>query len=108
WQLGPYNYRAAMTPRVDRIVQTLIDIGRDRGRTPAQVAIAWCLSHDPVAAAIVGSDSVADVAENISAAGCALGDAGRTKLDEISEGMELTVTKDAPEGYQPQAQEIAR
>ena len=51
---GKYNFAAAMTERVDTIVQTLIDIGARHGKTPAQVAIAWILDHDEISAPILG------------------------------------------------------
>jgi aryl-alcohol dehydrogenase-like predicted oxidoreductase len=44
WQSGPYNFAAAMTPEVDRIIVAVADVARRFGKTLTQVALAWCLS----------------------------------------------------------------
>lgn len=43
-----------MTPGIDRVVDTLIDVGQAHGKTPAQVAIAGILSHPEISAVING------------------------------------------------------
>lgn len=50
-------------------------IASARGATPAQVALAWLLTHSPVVAPIPGTASVAHLEENVAAAGLELTDA---------------------------------
>ena len=45
-----------MTEQVDTIVQTLINIGSEHDRTPAQVAVAWILDHPEITAPSHGAD----------------------------------------------------
>lgn len=66
-----YDFEEAMTERVDRIVQTLIDIGQEHDKTPAQVAIAWILDRPEVTAPILGADSLAHVDRRVWSGGLA-------------------------------------
>ena len=79
-----YNFAEAMTERVDRIVQTLIDIGTKHRRTPAQVAVAWILDHEEVTAPIHGADLPEHVDEVFGAADWRLAPEDRATLDEVS------------------------
>ena len=82
---GKYNFAEAMTERVDTIVQTLIDIGAQHGKTPAQVAIAWILDHDEISAPILGADEPAHVEEIFAGLDWSLAPEERALLDEVSE-----------------------
>lgn len=86
---GKYNFAEAMTERVDRIVQTLIDIGKKRDKTPAQVAVAWILSHEEVTAPILGADLPEHVDEVFGTLGWTLEPEERAALDEVSKVEEL-------------------
>ena len=81
---GKYNFEEAMTERVDRIVQTLIDIGAKHGKTPGQVAVAWILDHEAVTAPIIGADVPEHVDEIFGAFGWKLESSERALLDEVS------------------------
>jgi aryl-alcohol dehydrogenase-like predicted oxidoreductase len=99
WARGPYNFRAAMTPGVDRVVQALIDVAERHDRTPTQVAMAWCLRQDPVASVIIGADTPERVRENLDAADWILPDDDWEHLNRLSQGQRLVVRKDCPRGY---------
>ena len=73
-----------MTPDAGSGVETLIRIGTERGKTPAQVAIAWVLSHPEISAAMIGPDSPEQVEENLGGVGWELTDDERAALDEAS------------------------
>lgn len=79
-----YPFEEAMTEQVDRIVQTLIDIGTKREKTPAQVAVAWILDHDEISAPILGADLPEHVDEVFGAVGWQLEREERARLDEVS------------------------
>ena len=80
-----YDFETAMTERVDRIVQTLIDIGSRHDRTPAQIAIAWILDHPEVTAPILGADQPEQVDEAFQAVEWHLPTEERQALDEVSQ-----------------------
>jgi aryl-alcohol dehydrogenase-like predicted oxidoreductase len=101
WDRGPYNYRAAMTAQTDRVIQELLDIARERGKTPMQVALAWCLTRPEVTSVIIGADTVEHVDEDFGAARWKLSDEERARLDRLTEGMRMSIRKDAPDGYRP-------
>ena len=97
---GPYNYRAAKTPQVDQVIQTVVDIARERGRTPTQVAMAWCLRQPGITAVITGADTADRVRENCGAVGWQLTEEETRRLDVVSEGQRLVVRNDCPRGYE--------
>jgi aryl-alcohol dehydrogenase-like predicted oxidoreductase len=53
-------------------VQRFVPIAGDLGLTPAQLALAWVLQNDNVAAAIIGASRPEQVAENVKASGVRL------------------------------------
>ena len=46
------------------ILEALREMAAERGKTPAQVALNWVLSHPEVTVAISGSDTVEQIAED--------------------------------------------
>ena len=56
-----------------RILQTLDEVARETGRTPAQVAIRWVIDTGASSAIVVGARSAAQVTENVGALGWSLG-----------------------------------
>ena len=66
------------------VVSTVIGMAKDLGRTPAQLAIAWILSHPEVTVAITGGDTIAHLDDSLGSVGWALDDSVRQKLDAVS------------------------
>jgi aryl-alcohol dehydrogenase-like predicted oxidoreductase len=62
-------------------------LAQDVGKTPAQLALAWVLSHPEVTVAITGGDTVAHLEDNIAAANWTLDADIRAELDAVSAGM---------------------
>lgn len=52
-----------------RMVEKLTEVGREYGKTPVQVAIAWVLSQPGIVCALTGPSTVAHLAENIGGSG---------------------------------------
>ena len=63
-------------------VQGLKPIAEDAGLTMAQLAVAWVLQNDNVAAALVGASRPEQVAENVKAAGVTLEPELMKRIDE--------------------------
>jgi aryl-alcohol dehydrogenase-like predicted oxidoreductase len=79
-------------------VQLLRPIAAEAGLTMAQLAVAWVLQNDNVAAAIIGASRPEQVAENALAAGVHLDDDTMAAVDKALEGV---VTDDPAETHSP-------
>jgi len=66
------------------ILATLIEVARDIGRTPAQVALRWVMDHPFITSAIVGARTVGQINDTLLAAGWRLPDEARARLEEVS------------------------
>jgi len=63
-------------------VQRLVPIAAELELTPAQLAIAWVLANDNVAAALVGASRPEQVAENVKASGIEIPAELMARIDE--------------------------
>jgi len=79
----PANVRATAP-----LIRELKKIARSRGKTPAQVALAWLRRHRHVVP-IPGAKRPAQSEENAGAAGCSLSLRERRALDRILAGLRL-------------------
>lgn len=84
WGKGRPGFDEIMSPDADRVIDTLQRIGKDRGKTPTQVAIAWVLSHPEITVALIGPDRPEHVEENAGGIGWELAPEERKALDEAS------------------------
>jgi 1-deoxyxylulose-5-phosphate synthase len=104
WHRGPYNFRAAMTAPVGRVIDAVVVTAERLGRTPTQVAVAWCLSRPEINSVIIGCDTPERMRENAAASDWLLPDEDVQRLNEVSDGQRLEILHDCPEGYEAQAQ----
>ncbi|WP_163544287.1 aldo/keto reductase family protein [Occultella kanbiaonis] len=79
-----------------RRVQDLRPIAEELNLTMAQLAVAWVLQNDNVAAALIGASRPEQVAENVAASGVTLDQAVLTRIDEA---LGDTVVRDAEKTY---------
>ena len=84
WGQGRPGLEHAMSPAAGHVVEEMTRIGQERGKTAAQVAIAWILSHPEISAAMIGPDRPEHVDENIGGAGWDLAAEEREALDAAS------------------------
>ena len=68
-------------------VQALKPVADDAGLTMAQLAVAWVLQNDNVAAALVGASRPEQVGENVKAAGVKLEPELMQRIDEALGGV---------------------
>ena len=68
-------------------VQNLSPIADELGLTMAQLAVAWVLQNDNVAAAIIGASRPEQIAENVKASGVEIPDELMARIDEALEGI---------------------
>lgn len=72
-----------MTQEVLDAVADYVELAREAGVTPAQLALAWCLRQPAVTSVIVGATKVEHVEENAAAADLDLGDDVFDEVDRI-------------------------
>jgi aryl-alcohol dehydrogenase-like predicted oxidoreductase len=66
-------------------VQQLVPLAEEAGLSMAQLAVAWVLQNDNVAAAIIGASRPEQVDDNVGAAGVKLDDDLLRKIDDVIE-----------------------
>jgi len=69
------------------IIATVNEIAKELGKTPAQVAMAWVLSHPEITVALSGSDRVEHVEDVAGALGWTLEAPIRQRLDAVSQSF---------------------
>ncbi|WP_292275468.1 aldo/keto reductase, partial [Mesorhizobium sp.] len=70
--------------RLWRIVDVLVEIGKARGVSAAQVALAWLLGRPAVSSLVIGARNEAQLKDNLAAASLMLSLDERLRLDDVS------------------------
>lgn len=71
-----------LTDEVLAAVQTLAPLAQEAGLSLAQLALAWVLQNDNVAATIIGASRPEQIADNVAAAGVRLDDGLLSEIDD--------------------------
>ncbi len=90
WASRKELFAATMQGPVCKVVEALHRLAAEADKTPAQLALAWVLSHPQVTVAISGSDTCEQLDENIGALGWKLEDSLRQELDMVSSQLDGT------------------
>jgi aryl-alcohol dehydrogenase-like predicted oxidoreductase len=77
----PERYFAA---NAGEILSTLLEVAKEVGRTPAQVATRWTIEQPAITSAIIGARTLAQAEDNLRAAGWQLPAEALEKLNTIS------------------------
>jgi aryl-alcohol dehydrogenase-like predicted oxidoreductase len=78
------RYAAFDNERNWRIVDAVRSVAQERGATPSEVALAWCLHKPGVTSVIFGARNVRQLEDNLKAAELKLSEAELKRLDEAS------------------------
>ncbi|UVK53379.1 aldo/keto reductase [Mesorhizobium sp. AR02] len=70
--------------RLWRIVDELVEIGKARGVSAAQVALAWLLGRPTVSSLVIGARNDVQLKDNLAAASLGLSPDERQRLDTVS------------------------
>ena len=73
------------TDRNFKLLDKMEEIGKNHGKTIAQVALAWLLTKPYITAPIIGANTVEQLQENLGAVGFRLSDEEMQILDELSD-----------------------
>jgi aryl-alcohol dehydrogenase-like predicted oxidoreductase len=66
------------------VLETLLQVAKDLGRTPAEVALAWVMRHPCVTSTLVGATRVEQLEKNLAAAEVVLPQDALQRLDAAS------------------------
>ena len=80
---GARNIKGFMTDDVLARVQAIKPVADELGLTMAQLAVAWVLQNDNVAAALVGASRPEQVTENVKASGVTIPPELMAKIDDV-------------------------
>ncbi|MBV9358039.1 MAG: aldo/keto reductase, partial [Chloroflexi bacterium] len=64
-------------------------VAERHGAAPAQVALAWVLSHPEITVAISGADDATQIAENVDAVALKLTEDDKAQLSDVSAGLSI-------------------
>jgi aryl-alcohol dehydrogenase-like predicted oxidoreductase len=67
------------------VVDTLLAVAEELGKTPAQIALRWVLQRPGITAPIVGTRTLAQLEDNLGAVGWSLSDEQMERLNQASE-----------------------
>ena len=81
WDDQPEQRESELTWRV---VDALLELSREIGRSPAQIALNWILRHSPRIMPILGARTPEQLEENIGSTGWSLGAEALERLDTAS------------------------
>jgi aryl-alcohol dehydrogenase-like predicted oxidoreductase len=84
---GPGGSDASEPGDAPAVVSVVRDVAAERGKTMAQVALNWVLSHQEITVAIAGCDTVEQVDENLGALGWELDEPELARLNKASESL---------------------
>lgn len=80
----PEEYERRMRGATGKVIATLKRLADELGKTPAQLAVAWVVSHPEVTVAISGSDTIEQLDDTLGGVGWELDAAVREELDAVS------------------------
>lgn len=80
----PEEYERRMRGATGKVISTLKRLADALGKTPAQLAVAWVVSHPEVTVAISGSDTIEQLNDTLGGVGWELDAAVRDELNEVS------------------------
>ena len=83
------RYGTAMQGVVADVVTTLYTLAAELGKTSAQLAIAWVLSHPEITVAISGADTTEQLDDVLGGVGWSLPAEVRQQLDEVSSALSV-------------------
>ena len=66
------------------VLDALLAVGKEAGRSPAQIALRWLLQRPGITAPIIGARTIAQLDDNIGATDFILGEKQMARLDEAS------------------------
>jgi len=82
---GRMYQRRYWSDRMFDVADAVVELAREEGCTPAQLAVAWLLAQPDVTAPIIGASRPEQLVETTKAVGLNLSEATLQRLDEVSQ-----------------------
>lgn len=79
------NWSAYNNERTWSVIDALLEVAEETGKSPAQVALNWVKDRPAVTAPIIGARKIAHLEDNLGSVGWSLSDEQRAKLDAVSD-----------------------
>jgi aryl-alcohol dehydrogenase-like predicted oxidoreductase len=79
------RWSAYANDRTWNVIDALLAVAEDSGKTPAQVALNWVLTRPGITAPIIGVRTMAHLEDNLGAIGWALSDEQVSRLNQASD-----------------------
>ncbi len=84
WATRQDEFSQRMGVATGQVISTLNRLAAELGKTPAQLAVAWVLSHPAVTIAISGSDTIEQLDDTLGGVGWELDSVVREELNVVS------------------------
>jgi aryl-alcohol dehydrogenase-like predicted oxidoreductase len=81
---GNPGFEKLLTEQNWKIVDTLVGVAREMGKSPAQVALAWVASRPGVTSTIIGATKLEQLEANLGALGLEIPAPLQQRLDAVS------------------------
>jgi len=81
------QFGTAMQGASGKVILTVHALAAELGKTPAQLALAWVLSHPEITVVLTGGDTIEHLNDNVGALGWTLDSSVREKLDAVSASL---------------------
>lgn len=84
---GPFKKRTQQhfSDRAYDVLDVIIQIAKEKGATPSQIALAWCATKEGVTSVIIGPRTMEQLKDNVGAISIELSDEDHAKIDAVSE-----------------------
>jgi aryl-alcohol dehydrogenase-like predicted oxidoreductase len=83
-QRGGMGLGMTGTPDREKVLDALLAMSKELGKSPAQIALRWVMDQEGVTSAIIGARNVAQLEDNLAAADVALSKEQWKALDRVS------------------------
>jgi len=74
------------------VIERVRELAREKGCTPGQLALAWCMHQPGITAPICGPRTLEQLEDNLGALAVHVSDGDRLRLDEVAPPRSVTVT----------------
>jgi aryl-alcohol dehydrogenase-like predicted oxidoreductase len=91
WQGGKDNFGRPATRAAYDVIEGVVALAKEKGCTPAQLALAWNASQPGITAPIIGPRTLEQFNDNVGAADVQVTDADRARLDALAPPWSATL-----------------
>lgn len=87
WQGGKDNFGRPVTERAFDVIEAVVELARDKGCSPSQLALAWNAAQPGVTAPIIGPRTLEQLVDNLGAVDVELSPEDFARIDAVAPPM---------------------